>query len=336
MADVLAARLELVGALFGQRAPQTVAAWRAALDEAARLHVLEGLHARVRGAHLAAPDEIHEVLEGAATEAAVRTELALRVGALVCDAADAATVVKGAALVAWGAMAPDARYFADVDVLVPGAQAERATRALQLAGFELRGAYRHDGRRRSPARWPGATWTSPEGAVLDLHVVARPLAPTTSVTVAQGRVRIPSPEGLVGGLCRHVEAHHLGTRRGALRHALDLRAVRAFVSAQQWRALLREPVIGRAVAALDALERASEAHDALGVERLIGEPPLRPLRRHAERALQQLVRVATHEPSQLPWLLVPHPRYVRETTGARGLAALARAYVRRYGVGRGA
>ena len=330
MADDERARLDLLGVLFGQRVPTTPEAWRAVLREAARSTVLEGLYARVRDERLAVPDDVREALEGACAEATIHTELALRAGALVCAAADEAIVVKGAALVAWGALEPGARFSADVDVLVPRAQAERVTSVLLERGYRAFREFRHDGRLRSPSEWPGATWTSPEGAELDLHVVARPLPSATWVRVSQGRVRIPSPEALVGGLCRHVEEHHLGTRRGALRHALDLRAVRAFVAAREWTALARTPVIARSIASLEALERASADRDAGAVERLIGEPQGAPLRRHAKRALQRLARIVTHEPAQLAWLLVPHPRYVRETTGARGTAGLARAYARRW------
>ena len=330
MPETTAARLDLLSVLFGHRVPSTSDAWRDVLREAADFSVIEGLGARVRATQITVPDDVREVLESAQAESAIHANLALRTAALVCGAASDAAVVKGAALVAWGAIAAGDRYFADVDILVPRAQSVRAADALRAAGYRTTPSLRHDGRLRSPVEWPGANWVSPENAVLDLHVVARPLRDTTWVNTSAGSVRIPSPRALVSGLCRHVEAHHGSTRRGTLRHALDLRAVRDFVGENAWQTLSREPSIARSLVTFGALEHAAERADVAAVDTLLGEATTSALRRLAERSLHRLISIARHDPRQLPWLLVPHPAYVRETTGAKNNVALARAYVARW------
>ncbi len=329
MAETPEARLALVRALLLGVAPATHAGWRTVLAEAARVAVLEGLRASLADALPEAPDDVRDALDDARADAAVHAALSLRSAASICAACPQAVVVKGAALLAAGVLAPGARYASDVDVLVTREDAPAATRALAATGHRLLPTLRHDGHVRSGHEWPGGVWQAPGGATVDLHVVARPLAETQRCTTPHGEVRIPSNVAIAVGLCRHVERHHHDTRRGVLRHALDLRAVRVHVSAATWRTIVRDPHAARGVATLEALTRAAHAGDADALARTLADDRRGSVWRHAERSLRRALQIARHERSQLPWLIFPHPRYVRASRPGTSSTSLASAYARR-------
>jgi hypothetical protein len=327
MADSRSATLALTRALLWAEFPSSESEWRTTAEAARCFGVLEGFRARAGAALGDAPQDVRALLDDARAEAAMGAALSLRCAAAVCAATSEAVVVKGGALLATGVIAPGDRYATDVDILTTHAGAAATTRALADYGLRLVPSIRHDGRTRSSVEWPGGIWRSDDGVVVDFHVVARLPRETLLTDSELGAIRTPTMMATAIGLCRHVEQHHLDARHALLRHALDLDALRNRMGAAQWNIAVRDRHVRRSLAAVERLALAARRGDfeAVGAQLSGGRHASVALRLH--HAARRAFQFAIHERALLPWLLFPHPRYLKASRHAA--QPLAKAYAQR-------